>query len=107
MEKHGKTKQFRGKSRRHKKICNTKIYHFTHTHTHARTRTRTHTHTIVLKTFFENKNSGNLLVQQLGQYKCNDWDNNKFVVQALGRTRFSSFRLFFNKFWEFSKKFAL
>ena len=106
MEKHRKTKQFRGKSRQY---AQDDIYRCLDDIKKSVTLIFiiSHTHTIVLKRFFEYKNSGNLLVERLGQHKCNDWDNNKFVVQALGRTRFSSFRLFYNKFWEFSNKFAL
>ena len=29
--------------------------------------------------------------------ECNDWDNNKFLVQRLGQRIFSYFRLFVNK----------
>ena len=42
-----------------------------------------------------------------GTHKRNHWENNKFAVQAVGQTRFSSLRLFLKKFREFSNKFAL
>ena len=68
MEKHGKTRQFRGKSRQYAhddiyrclddiKNSVTLIFIISHTHTH----------TNVLKRFFEKKNSRNSVVQRLEQ----------------------------------------